>query len=96
MIRTPTALKIALAMAAEVGKLSEGDRARFLQIALGSALECSATLDVLTAKGVLETGEVEAGKELVERVVAMLMVMLRKLGKTVDVGVAGAGRGRGR
>ena len=74
---------IPLNIAESNGKLSEGDRARFLQIALGSALECSATLDVLTAKRVVEDQQVEEGKELLERIVAMLMAMLRKLGKTI-------------
>jgi four helix bundle protein len=75
---------IPLNLAESNGKLSEGERARFLQIALGSALECSATLDVLTAKGVLNSSRVEEGKELLERIAAMLMAMLRKLGKTVS------------
>jgi four helix bundle protein len=74
---------IPLNLAESNGKLSEGDRARFIQVALGSALECSATLDVLTAKRVLDGERVEEGKELLERVAAMLMAMLRKLGKTL-------------
>lgn len=74
---------IPLNLAESNGKLSEGDRGRFLQIALGSTLECSATLAVLTAKRVLDVQRVEEGKELLERIAAMLMAMLRKLGKTL-------------
>ena len=74
---------IPLNLAESNGKLTEGDRARFLQIALGSTLECSATLDVLTAKGVVGRNRVEDGKELLERIVSMLMAMLKKLGKTL-------------
>ena len=74
---------IPLNIAESNGKLTEGDRARFLQIALASALECSATLDVLTAKGVLDDSRVEEGKSLLERIAAMIMAMLRKLGRTL-------------
>jgi four helix bundle protein len=74
---------IPLNLAERNGKFSEGDRGRFLQIALGSTLECSATLDVLTAKGVVNGERVEEGKETLERIAAMLMAMLRKLGKTL-------------
>ena len=74
---------IPLNLAESNGKLTEGERARFLQIALGSTLECAATLDVLAAKGILEEGELKEGKEILERVASMLMAMLRKLGKTL-------------
>ena len=74
---------IPLNLAESNGKLSEGERARFLQIALGSTLECAATLDVLVARGVLEADGVAEGKEMLERIAAMLMAMLRKLGKTI-------------
>jgi hypothetical protein len=52
-------------------------------IALASALECSATLDVLVAKRVLDGDRVEEGKELLERIAAMIMAMLKKLGRTL-------------
>lgn len=74
---------IPLNLAESNGKLSQGERARFLQIALGSTLECAATLDVLVARGVLTIDKVSEGKEILERIVAMLMAMLRKLGRTV-------------
>lgn len=74
---------IPLNLAESNGKFSEGERARFLQIALGSTLECAATMDVLVAKGILAAEGVVEGKEILERINAMLMAMLRKLGKTV-------------
>jgi four helix bundle protein len=74
---------IPLNLAESNGKLTDGERARFLQITLGSALECSATLDVLTAKGILDRARVQEGKELLERIAAMLMAMLRRLGRTL-------------
>jgi four helix bundle protein len=54
------------------GKRSVRDRCRFLDIARGSALESSACLDVLVARGTLVLGQVEMGKVLVVRVVRML------------------------
>ncbi len=40
-------------------------------------------MDVLVAKGILAAEGVVEGKEILERINAMLMAMLRKLGKTV-------------
>jgi four helix bundle protein len=61
------------------GKFSSKDRARFFQIAQGSALECAAALDVLVAKKRIEQAEVLPGKALLEEVVNMLMRMLDRL-----------------
>src|SRR6266404_8738014 len=45
------------------GKFSAKDRARFLEIAQGSALECAAALDVLVARKLAALGEIESAKE---------------------------------
>ena len=58
--------------------LSEKDRARYIEIARGSALECAACLDVLVVRGLAEQALVESAKERLSRIVAMLMGMLRK------------------
>ncbi|HSH38472.1 MAG TPA: four helix bundle protein [Chthoniobacterales bacterium] len=60
------------------GKIAEKDRARFLEIARGSALECAACLDVLLVRGLVNEAAVEAAKERLSRIVAMLMGMLRR------------------
>ena len=60
------------------GKISERDRARFLEIARGSALECAACLDVLLVRGFATEDVVCGAKERLSRIVAMLMGMLRK------------------
>ena len=60
------------------GKIAEKDRARFLEIARGSALECAACLDVLLVRGLTNEHAVEAAKERLSRIVAMLMGMLRR------------------
>jgi four helix bundle protein len=57
------------------GELPSADRQRYLRIALGSALECAATLDVLSACEAIEAKAAADGKGLVVRVVAMLTKM---------------------
>src|SRR5438309_11162592 len=60
------------------GKFSTKDRARFLEIARGSALESAACLDVLVAKKLATAEQIEPAKENLVRVVQMLMGMLRR------------------
>ena len=60
------------------GKFSSKDRARFLEIARGSALECAAALDVLVARKLATTDRIEIAKESLVRIVQMLMGMLRR------------------
>jgi hypothetical protein len=60
------------------GKLPSPDRQRFLRIALGSALECAATLDVLRVCAATDGSTAEAGKQLLQRIVAMLTRMTRR------------------
>jgi four helix bundle protein len=61
-------------------KFSQADRARFLQIAHGSAVECAACLDVLVARGLLDGETALAGKAQLVEVVNMLMGLLNRLG----------------
>jgi four helix bundle protein len=60
------------------GKFSGKDRARFLEIARGSALECAACLDVLVARKLAMPEQIENAKENLARIVQMLMGMLRR------------------
>ena len=60
------------------GKISESDRARFLEIARGSALECAACLDVLVIRKLAPEESVTRAKERLSRIVQMLMGMLRR------------------
>src|SRR5882724_8104035 len=60
------------------GKFSAKDRARFLEIARGSALECAAALDVLVARKLVAPEHIENAKENLVRIVQMLMGMLRR------------------
>jgi four helix bundle protein len=60
------------------GKFSGKDRARFLEIARGSALECAACLDVLVTRKLATLEQIENAKENLARIVQMLMGMLRR------------------
>ena len=60
------------------GKYSSKDRCRFFDIAHGSALECAAGLDVLVAKGQLAAEQIRPGKERLQRIVRMLMGLIKK------------------
>lgn len=59
------------------GKFTSPDRCRYLDSARGSALECAACLDVLVAKGRATEAEVESGKQLLRRIVALLVGLIR-------------------
>jgi four helix bundle protein len=66
------------------GKFSAKDRARFLEIARGSALECAACLDVLVARKLATLDQIESAKENLARIVQMLMGMLRRFSERGD------------
>ncbi len=60
------------------GKFSTVDRARFLEIARGSALECAACLDVLAVRKLVAAERIFPAKERLVRIVNMLMGMLKR------------------
>jgi four helix bundle protein len=66
------------------GKFSAADRSRFLEIARGSALECAACLDVLTARKLTTADRIAAPKEQLVRIVNMLMGMLKRFSGRAD------------
>ena len=67
------------------GKFSNKDRARFFEIARGSALECAACLDVLIVRSMATEEDITPQKELLARVVQMLMGLLRRYSPHADV-----------
>jgi four helix bundle protein len=71
---------IALNIAEGNGKFSQKDRARFLQIAHGSALESAACLDLLVARRCCDSAAIARGKSILEEIVKMLFTMLDQLG----------------
>jgi four helix bundle protein len=74
---------IALNIAEGNGKFSPKDRARFFQIAHGSALESAACLDLFVARGCCEQDAVSGGKLTLEEIVKMLFAMLDRLGSRI-------------
>lgn len=67
------------------GKFSDADRARFLEIARGSALECAACLDVLVARKLGDPDQMLRAKERLVRIVNMLMGLLKRFSGRADV-----------
>jgi four helix bundle protein len=60
------------------GKYTPKDRCRFFDIAHGSALECAAGLDILVAKAKLTPNQIRPGKENLQRIVRMLMGLIKR------------------
>src|SRR6266581_9172849 len=60
------------------GKCSNADRARFLEVARGSALECAACVDVLAVRKLIPAERIIPAKEQLVRIVNMLMGMLKR------------------
>jgi len=60
------------------GKYAPKDRCRFFDTAHGSALECAAGLDILVAKQKLKLDEIRPGKERLQRIVRMLMGLIKR------------------
>ena len=71
------AMSIPLNIAEGAGKPTAADRSRFHAIARGSAMECSALLDVCRLAGYVAPDQARLGKELLVRVVSMLTKMCR-------------------
>ena len=66
------------------GKFSAVDRARFLEIARGSALECAACLDVLAARKFVSPDRITPAKEQLVRIVNRLAGMLKKFSSRAE------------
>jgi len=67
------------------GKFSTRDRARFFEVARGSALECAACLDVLFVRKLASEEQVVIAKERLARIVQMLVGLLRRFSERADV-----------
>jgi four helix bundle protein len=71
---------IVLNIAEGNGKFSKKDRARFFQIAHGSALESAACLDLLVARRCCAAVGIVRGMAILEEIVKMVFTMLDQLG----------------
>jgi four helix bundle protein len=67
------------------GKFSQRDRARFLEMARGSALECAACLDVLVVRRLATSDRVAPAKGQLAGIVQMLVGLLRRFSERADV-----------
>src|SRR5205807_3981683 len=67
------------------GKFSAKDRARFFEMARGSALECAACLDVLLVRKLTKEEPMAAQKGRLVRIVEMLVGLLRRFSDRDDV-----------
>ena len=58
------------------GKRGPADRARFYDIARGSAHECGAIVDILMARALIEEKQYRKHKTLLHRIVSMLVKLV--------------------
>jgi four helix bundle protein len=80
------ATSIPLNIAEGNGKFSRRDRARFFDIARGSAVESAASLDVLVSRKLTTQADVAPAKEQLVEIVNMLVGLLKGLGYRFDSG----------
>jgi four helix bundle protein len=81
------AISIPLNIVEGAGEFSRKDKARFYRIALRSTTECAAILDVCRKLELVDEEALQAGRQLLLRIVAMLTAIARKL--------SGSGTGSG-
>ena len=71
------AASVPLNIAEGSGKTSSADKKRFYSIARGSAMECSAVLDVFYHLKLIDAAKLEQGRELLNSIVAILTSICR-------------------
>ena len=84
-------LSIVNNIAEGAGKFSKGDKRRYYLSAAGSATECAAMLDVCLRRRLTTEQVHRTGKQLLDRIVAMLV----KLATSLQPTGSGSGTGRG-
>jgi len=82
------ATSIPLNIAEGNGKFSKKDRARFVDIARGSALESAASLDVLVSRKLTTKARVDPAKHQLVQIVNTLIGLPKALGYCFDSGTA--------
>ena len=69
---------VALNIAEGAGEFSGDEKARFYRMAKRSATECAAVLDVCRRLALADATRLDAGRELLLRVVSMLIPLIRR------------------
>jgi four helix bundle protein len=69
---------VALNMAEGAGEFSGDEKARFYRMAKRSATECAAVLDVCRRLALADRTRLDAGRELLMRIVSMLIPLIRR------------------
>ncbi len=82
------ATSIPLNLAEGNGKFSKRDRARYFDIARGSALGAAASLDVLVSRKLMTSAQVISAKQQLVQIVNMLMGLLKRLGYDFEIQTA--------
>jgi len=72
------ATSIPLNIAEGAGEFSPSEKARFYRIAKRSATECAATLHVCSRLALVDDATLHAGRDLLLRIVSMLISMIRR------------------
>jgi four helix bundle protein len=67
------------------GKFSVKDRARFLEMARGSTLECAACLDVLVARKLATPDQIAGAKTELAAIVRMMIGLLKRFSERADI-----------
>ncbi|MCF8261775.1 MAG: four helix bundle protein [Melioribacteraceae bacterium] len=68
------------------GKLTPKDKARFFDIARGSAFECASCLDVMLIRTMLDESAVLQGKMILHEIVSMLVGLIKSVSTRVHDG----------
>jgi four helix bundle protein len=76
------ATSIPLNIAEGAGEFSASEKARFYRMARRSATECAAILHVLQRLVLVDEPRYNSGRELLLRIVAMLVQMVRRTGES--------------
>ena len=84
-------LSIVNNIAEGAGKFSKGDKRRYYLAATGSSTECAAMLDVCLRRKLITEQAHRSGKQLLDRIVAMLV----KLATSLQQPGSGTGTGSG-
>ena len=72
-----TSVSISLNNAEGSGEFAPGEKNRFFRMAKRSATESAAALDFLVDVGVLEEADIRDGKDLLHRIVSMLVRLIQ-------------------